>query len=432
MFFLLALAKYNSLDQFYILKKLAIIMKKTYYLLTIILSFTLVFCNSQEKKIEEINFKTGYKLNSEIENKLKKNTSSWKHQASASNYSLKGDYKNALIQWDLAMNATEKSFTKTQNDSINLKYSSVNAKDYIIEQAKKNKIVIINEAHHNSFHRVFSKSLLQKLFDNGYKNLGLETLSYKENIDSLQKIRKYPILKTGYYIKEPQFGNFVREALQIGYNIFPYETKNRKANGKLREIDQAKNIQKVIDTKPNEKILIHCGFDHALEGNHKSWGKAMAERLKEYTGINPLTINQVEYSEKSKAEFNNPILQALDIKESSVLLDKDSKPLKYKRSKTYTDIAVLHPKTTYINNRPNWIFTNGNKQTQITLDNVEIEFPVMVLAFKKGENINNAVPIDITEVKNKTENCTLGLQEGNYNIVVTNGEKSIKFEQRVK
>ncbi|MCH2225766.1 MAG: hypothetical protein MK066_13430 [Crocinitomicaceae bacterium] len=56
----------------------------------------------------------------------------------------------------------------------------------------------------------------------------------------------------------------------------------------------------------------------------------------------------------------------------------------------------------------------------------------MVLAFKKGEDINLAVPMDITEVKNKTENCILGLKKGNYNIVVTNGKESVKFEQNVK
>ena len=56
----------------------------------------------------------------------------------------------------------------------------------------------------------------------------------------------------------------------------------------------------------------------------------------------------------------------------------------------------------------------------------------MVLAFKKGENINLAVPVDITEVENKTGNCNLGLEKGNYEIVVTNGKESFKFERKVK
>lgn len=404
-------------------------MKSTFYTLTIIL--LLVSCKEEKRIIEKIDFETEYKFSSEIEDKISKDTVPWKYQFSASDYATKGDYKNALIQWDLAMGTREKNFTESQVDSINLKYSKVKAIDYIIEQAKKNQVVIINEAHHNSFHRVFTKSLLQKLFKNGYKNLGLEALGNGEYLDSTLNSRKYPILKTGHYIKDPQFGNLVRDALEIGYDLFTYENMG-KGSGKPREIEQAKNIKKVIDSKPNEKFLIHCGFDHALEGTHKSWEKAMAGRLTEYTGINPLTINQVVYSEKSKPEFNHPLLKALNIKESSIIIDKDNNPLKYNRGNAWTDIAVFHPNTEYVDTRPNWLFENGNENVSITLTDIQIEFPVMVLAFKKGEDINLSVPIDITEVESNTENCNLGLKKGAYEIVVTNGKESVKFEQIVK
>ena len=328
------------------------------------------------------------------------------------------------------MRTKEKNFTKTQIDSINLKYSKVNANDYIIEQAKNNQVIIINEAHHNSFHRVFTKSLLKELFDNGYTNLGLETLNYQ---DSLINIRKYPNQTTGTYSKEPQFGNLVRTALEIGYTLFPYETKVfENSTTESREKEQAKNIQNVIESKPNEKFLIHCGYDHNLEGIHPSWGNTMASRLAEYTGINPLTINQVKYSEGSKREFNDPLLKSLDIKESTIILDPDGKPYKYERGESWTDIAVFHPNTEYVNKRPNWLFKNGNQNIPIALNDVEISFPVMVLAVKKGEDINIAVPIDITEVKSKTENCNLGLKKGKYEIIVTNGKQSLKFEQSVK
>ncbi len=403
---------------------------KNVFPLLLVFLFLTGFSSCKENKtvFEKIEFTTTYKFSAEIEDKITKDTVPWKYQISASDYATKGDYKKALTQWDLAMGKREINFTKGEKDSINLKYSKVNAIDYIIEQAKTNQIVIINEAHHNSFHRVFTKSLLKKLYDNGYTNLGLEALNYK---DSILNNRKYPVQKTGTYIKDPQFGNLVRDALEIGYNVFAYENMS-EGSGKPREIAQAENIQKIIDSKPNEKYLIHCGFDHALEGTHKSWEKAMAARLTEYTGINPLTINQVVYSEKSKPEFNHPLLKALNIKESSVIIDKENNPLKYKRGGAWTDLAVFHPNTEYIDNRPNWLFKNGNKNVFIKLENIDIDFPVMVLAFKKGEDINSAVPIDITEVETKTDNCNLGLKKGNYEIVVTNGTASFKFEQRVK
>lgn len=317
-------------------------------------------CNDSKRKIEKIDFKTEYKLSSSIEDKVAKDTISWKYQISASDYATKGDYKNALIHWDLAMGTSEKDFTKFQIDSVNQKYLKVKATDYIIEQAKKNQLVIIDEAHLNSSHRVFTKSLVQKLFDNGYINLGLEALGNGQYLDSTLNIRKHPILITGHYIQDPQLGDLVRTALEIGYNDFAYE-QTTYSNGKPREMEQAKNIQKVIQNKPNEKYLIHCGFDHALEGDYNSWEKAMAGRLTECSGINPLTINQVLYCEKSKPEFNHPLLKAFNIKEPSVFIDKDNKPLKYELRESWTDIATLHSKTEYINDRSNWLFENEKK-----------------------------------------------------------------------
>lgn len=388
-------------------------------------------CKEEKRIIEKIDFKTEYKFSSDIENKVAKDTVPWKYQISASDFATKGDYKNALIQWDLAMEPRERNFTKGQIDSVNSKYSKVNAIDYIVEQAKKNQVVIINEAHHNSFHRVFTKSLLKKLYNKGYKNLGLEALSNGKRNDTLLNKRKHPVQETGYYIKDPQFGDLVRTALQIGYHVFPYE-QTTNSNGKPREIEQAKNIQKVIQSRPNEKFLIHSGFDHALEGKHNYWEKAMAGRLTEFTGINPLTINQVVYSEKSKPEFNHPLLKAFNIKESSIIIDKENNPLRYDRGEAWNDLAVFHPTTKYVNNRPKWLFEYGNKNISIALTEIQIEFPVMVLAFKKGEDINFSVPVDITEVKTKTTNCNLGLKKGAYEIVVTNGKESVKFGQFVK
>ena len=247
-------------------------MKQRFYILTIL--FSLISCEEEKKVIEKIDFETDYKFSSVIEDKVEKDTVSWKYQISAADFAMKSDYKNALIHWDSAMGTREKNFTEFQIDSINQKYSKVKAADYIIELAKKNQVVIINEAHHNSFHRVFTKSILKKLFENGYKNLGLEALANGEELDSTLNIRKYPILKTGHYIKDPQFGDLVRTALEIGYNVFPYETENfGNSTTESREIEQAKNIQNIIESKPDEKFLIHCGYDHNLEGTHPILGK---------------------------------------------------------------------------------------------------------------------------------------------------------------
>ncbi len=397
---------------------------------SLVLLVIIFSCKEDKRVIEKIAFTSDYKFNKHIQQKVDQDTVPWKYQISASDYATKGSYKNALTNWDLAMGGREQNYTSTQIDSIHKKYTKVNASKYIINQAKHTQVVIINEAHHNSLHRVFTKSLLEDLYELGYRNLGLEAIENGEKVDSLLNKRRYPIQKTGYYTKDPQFGDLIRTAIQIGYTVFPYE-QTTNVNGKLREIEQAKNIQKVLQNKPHEKFLIHCGFDHALEGTHSSWEKAMAGRLTEYTGINPLTINQVVYSEKGNTAYNHPLLKALDIKETSVVIDTAQNPLKYKRGEAWSDIAVFHPNTTYVNGRPNWLFEHGNQPTAVPLDDLTIEYPVMVLAYVKGEDIMTAVPIDITEVKTSADSCYLGLKKGTYSMVVTNGKQSYTFDHIV-
>lgn len=377
-------------------------------------------CNRNISSFEKIDFKSDYKFNAAIELQAATDSVPWKYQISASDFATKGNYKDALLHWDKAMHTSDRNYTAQQQDSLKNLYHTVSALEYIIEQAADHQIIIINEAHHSSLHRNFTKSLLKKLYDKGYRNLGLEALGNGIHTDTLLNDRKHPLQHTGFYIQNPEFGNLVREALEIGYHLFPYETTNEGSNGKSREIDQAKNIQQFLEQNPDEKILIHCGFDHALEGNHGSWEKAMAGRLEEFTGINPLTINQVVYSEKSAPEFNHPLLKTFDLKQASVLLDQSNTVFKHQRGDSWTDIAVFHPNTTYQNDRPDWLFSNKNQAVLIELDKIDIDFPLMVLAIRKGEPINKSVPVDITEVDKKTKNAYLALKKGTYEIVVFN------------
>lgn len=396
-----------------------------------LLVITFSCCIESKRIVEKIDFETTYKHSSEIEDKVANDTLPWKYQISASEYAIKGNYKNALKHWDLGFKSkASKPYSKHQIDSVNQIYRVESAIKYISEKSKYQQVIIINEAHHNSHHRLFTKSLLQELYDNGYTNLGLEALENGKKQDHLLMDRKYPIQETGFYTKDPQFGDLIRTAIDIGYDIFPYE-QTTNVNGKDREIEQAKNIQKIIEKKPDEKFLIHCGFSHVLEGEYPKWEKTMSGRLKEYTGIDPLTINQTAYNERSNIAHNNPFLNALNLKESSVLINKNNEVYKYEQGKTWTDIVVFHPNTTYINDRPSWLFKNGNKNVTVSLEDINVEFPVMVLAFKMGEDINTAIPIDITEVQNKKENCHLGLKKGDYEIIVTNGNQSFKFQESV-
>jgi hypothetical protein len=401
--------------------------------------FILVSCQEEKPVVVTIEFKTDYLFNAEIEEKIASDTTKnehftgFKYQMAATDYATKGSYKEALIAWDSAMTPKVSTYTDFQIDSINNSYEKVNASNYIVEKSKKHQIVIINEAHHNAMHRSFTKSLLPELYDTGFRNLGLEALGNGAYLDDGLNSRKYPIQDTGFYIKDPQFGNLVRTALELGYYIFPYESGPSK-NGKEREIEQAKNITKVLDSVVEGKTLIHCGFAHVLEGeySYNSWGKTMAGRLAEYTGLDPFTINQVQFSEKSNPAYNHRFLKALKVTEPSVLIDENKSPYKYKRDQSWADIAVFHPNTKYLAGRPNWLFQNGNKKVMVTIKDMHLTFPVLVMAFKDGEDIQQAVPLDMVEVNGAGQEVVLGLKSGRYVIVVTNKKGDArKFELKV-
>ncbi|RXM58193.1 hypothetical protein BOQ60_24775, partial [Chryseobacterium sp. CH1] len=58
------------------------------------------------------------------------------------------------------------------SDSLNTtKFATLNSGYYSQEPEFGN--FIINEAHHNASHRTFASSLLQGLYDKGYRYLGL-------------------------------------------------------------------------------------------------------------------------------------------------------------------------------------------------------------------------------------------------------------------
>ena len=337
------------------------------------------------------------------------------NQYAAWDFSYIGDIEMMHKIWD-SQARPRPGLTEVEQDSFAL-FERKNATDYILEQAKNHQVVIINEGHHMPQHRVFTTQLLDGLKKQGFKHLGLETYFGGSEADSILQHNGYPILRSGYYTKEPQFGNLIREAHQNGFQVFGYESEGHE-DGKGREINQAKNIQAYMEENPGEKILIHCGFSHGYEGDISTqWEKAMAGRLKEFTGIDPLTINQVIYSERSKREFENPYYQLTDLLVPSVFVNEKGEVFGEYRHGGWFDLAVFHPRSkTY--SRPSWMIYGNRKEVQVSFEDEELVCPCLVLAYKKGEQIGTAVPYDIQESNDKT--AKLVLDGSDYEIIITN------------
>ena len=377
--------------------------------------------NYQFFKLEK--FKSlGAQFSKDIDATIEKDTLAWKYQLGATEYAKSSYYQEALTTWDKNGGGFKKL---TVEDSLFIKkFNPKNAKEYIIKRSKKEQIIIINEAHHNARHRVFTASLLKELYKNGYRFFGLEALS-----DTLINERKFPTLKTGYYVKEPQMANLIREALQIGFTLFEYEAAEGK-NDKDREIEEAENIKKIIDENPNSKFLIHCGYDHVIEGmpKVKRWEKAMAGRLKEITNRNPFTIDQVTYSEKSDLKFTNPVIELINNISSVVLIDEKGSLFNGLSNKEQVDCQIIHPITKYYNNRPDWLsLSKESKKYSISKSKIK-EYPVLALAYKENEYEHEGIPVDIVEIKNANQIPNLIVRNGNYQIIIK--DKNYKIINR--
>ncbi len=359
---------------------------------------------------------TPYKLSQHIQDSVLQQQGS---QYAAWQYSYIGDHKKTLVSWDDDAKP-RKPLTDSLMNEFKL-YQPQLAIPYILEKTKDRQVTLINEAHHMPQHRVFTTQLLAELYQQGYRHLGMEALFNAPLSDSLLAANGYPVMTNGFYTIEPQFGNLIRRAQQIGFQLFGYESEGHNGS-KEREINQAKNIKAYIEAHPNEKVLIHCGFAHAAKGIYGgSWEKTMAGRLMEFTEIDPLSINQTSYSEKSSRDLENPFYQMTEVEQPTVFINKEGQSFGKYRGESYFDIYVFQPRTQNFD-RPEWLNYGNRKTHEIDLSTANIQFPCMVLAYKKGEIIGTAVPYDIQEIN--SPNVKLVLDPGKYDLVLWSVDKT--------
>ncbi|GBU07594.1 hypothetical protein AwDysgo_09250 [Bacteroidales bacterium] len=200
------------------------------------------------------------------------------------NYRQVGATYNAFIQ----NNATyddllSKIYRPSKTVSIQTTKYDTEALNYLKQEIEGKQLVMINEQHWQPKHRYLGNMLLEYIYSQGFRYLAIEAIWKGQ--DSLN-IRKYPTQKLGLYTKDPQFGNLIRNALRMGYEIIEYEQM-----GENRDFLQAKNIyDKTFKENKDAKVLVWAGIGHINE--EKSEDPKMAYHLKEMSKIDPLTIEQ--------------------------------------------------------------------------------------------------------------------------------------------
>lgn len=265
-------------------------------------------------------------------------------------------------------------------ERMNTSLQRAEAANIILRQAKSSEVVILNEAHLYPQHRVFAKSLLAGLYALGYKHLCMEDLQESATLENM----KTPERNRGYYIQEPCMGDLVREALKLGFHLHAYDAPASPR----RDSVAAQNIQRIRASHPADKLVVYCGFSHAME--HRS-PACMASYFKKSTGIDPLTIDQTIYCEREASLYYSQLIEFYAIQSPSVLVAGDSI---FPLHKAYCDIQVITPPTSYVKGRPGWLFGLDRRE----LKKVEDRFPGGIVEVYYADELaqnKEAVPIDV-------------------------------------
>ncbi len=347
-----------------------------------------------------------YLFSTQIEHTLKRDSTADKYPAAAWKYAATGHYLKALQTWDLQHPPHPKL---TSVDSAYFRaFKPQLASEYLINRAEKERIIILDEARFNPRHRVFMLSLLGGMYRQGFHYLAIAALA-----DTGVNHRKYPLLSSGKYVCEPQYGELIREAVRLGFTILVYH-----AGPHTSSKEQAQNIQKTLQADTNAKVLILADLLQKPNETTPNKLQSLANEIKSLTNITPFALDQVANMEHSEKRLNSAFLDWVAPDESVVMINEEGKCFNGLASNTLGDCQVFHPFTHYRQGRAEWLFLQDRRRAyNLPAAMLTVGYPCLVSAYRRGEH-KNAVPTDIVEFVSAAHHVPLVLVRGEYRIEV--------------
>ena len=88
------------------------------------------------------------------------------------------------------------------------------------------------------------------------------------------------------------------------------------------------------------------------------------------------------------------------------------------------DLEVYHPRTRYINGRPNWLIFDSSRSFYFVPEKyITIQYPLLAIAYPVNENYATAIPVDIIELKSINDiKKAMVLKKGEYKIILRNSK----------
>lgn len=236
-------------------------------------------------------------------------------------------------------------------------------------------------------------ALLPHLWAKGFRYLAAETLS---SLDSSLNQRGYPTRESGFYSKEPVFGELLRTAQRIGFTLLPYEASGSRSQDE-REHGQARNLnERILAKDPNARILVHAGYAHINESGLIAGAKPMALRFREITGIDPVTVEQTVMRERGRPVLEHPQYRRTVARATgdAPFVLRDSADGFWSARPGRNDVTVITPPTVMRTGRPGWRWSVGTRQAvDLPTGFCGAANPCVVTARHEAESAE-AVPID--------------------------------------
>lgn len=364
-------------------------------------------------------------------NHLNKIESNACYDALSQAVSFLGDYKSALEYGKDLNNIVDTNMVKSIRNMVN-SYSNaslIDARKIIIDSAKKRNVIMFNEAHNKPLNRAFIYSLLTDLYKIGYRHLAMETLRNGPNNDLSE-----PVQSIGYYTNEPIYGELIRKALSLGFELVPYEDTASRSTIYQRDSAQATHIYEFLNKFPEAKLIVVGGYGHIGEGGDSGDYIPMGFQFKRLSGIDPLTIDQTFLTEEGNSAFSglfyNILERSFSINVPSILI-QDEKPVDFIFSRNSFDLVVLHPRTAYYKQRAAWYALDGRIPRDIKSKNKNA-FLIQAYAANEWTKFHEAaIPIDQSYIVDENKNVYLFLRTGVYQIVFKDKRNKIIRQKKI-
>lgn len=295
-------------------------------------------------------------------------------------------------------------------------------------------VVMVNEDHLNPYSRFFMSSLLESFKKQGFSILAAETLNAYDTIFAYKQLTQ----GTGFYVSEPNYGNLLRSAINLEYDIYHYEnavsydSTSSLNSAAFREFQQAQNLTKIVRQNPQKKIIVFAGHGH-IRKNSKG-GKMMAQFFQELTGITPFCIEQTIMTEADSIHKEHPIYRFVEQKHSfdkSIILKLKTGLFVEPDLKNSIDVQVFHPRTVFdTNNYALWLLHKGNNKQKFSFKAKQYSNTIFQV-FNHQEYSNlafKAVPM-LNLPLNGNNEFELFLPDGVYSVLVFDRYRNILFNK---